>query len=1664
MFLRFFGIILIFLSINSYSQLVVDSLPLPEELVNDYLIGDGISVFNITYTGDSHAIGAFNGATNIGLSSGILLTSGFIKNAVGPNNVSNAGQYGNTGEDDADLDIIATVGTQDACILEFDFISTSDTVEFTYVFASEEYHEFVDGGVNDVFGFFISGPGINGPYSNNSENIAVVPGTNTPVSINTINNGTTNTGPCDNCGYFVNNTENSIQYDAFTTVLTAQAVVTPCQTYHIKLAIADGLDDVYDSGVFLGFNSFSSNSISATQYKRDNTNTFSEDSICIEGCTQGGLAFTTSEPSDGITQINYSIIGNSDNGIDFVDENGNPLSGTIEIPNGEDSAMLIIDPIFDNISEANETVSIVYQIGCESDTATFYIQNVDTLIANINGITMVCDGSSTTLNAAVSGGTGFYSYLWSTGETTNSISVSPNVNTSYFVDVTDECGNISSDTIIVTVGSLVADAGIDTTICSGDTIQLNATGGGLMASYSWQPSLWIDNSLSQSPSVWPNTSVNYIVTVSEGVCSDTDTVTITVIQTPNISVINDTTICEGDTAQLQVNGNPAYNYAWIPANTLTNNTIQNPQAYPTNNTNYTITAENNGCTANENITVFVNEIPNIQLNVSDTAICAGDSVQLEASGCNFYVWQPIASLTNPNISNPIAFPSGSQTYVVRGIKNGCTNFDTVLVQIEQPELLSISNDTVICKGDTISLFASGGNSAEYEWFTNLGGVIDTAGTIDVYPTQSETYYVSLLQNSCTVIDSIEVEIQNLPDAVAGNDTAICLGENITISASLINPANTYIWHELLGGTIDTNQQITVAPTDTISYTLQVNSALCKNYDTITVSVKPIPNVIAGDDTTICENDTIALFGSGDGVLQWSSSLYLENINNPQTNAFPISDTEFVLTAQLNGCTNTDTVEVFVNPIPVLNNLYDTAICIGDSVWIDAGYNMQYTYLWQPTNNVLYTDSSRILAFPNDTVTYTLTASVGNCVTIDSLTINPTPYPDVSFDFLNNCADSLVLFNNTSSISSGTINAYNWYINNTPVSTNQNLNYNFDTAGNYIVSLSVVSVNGCEALHIDTISIFDNPVADFDFINSCEQSQVSFYDSSTIANGNIVSWQWQIEDSIISGTQQVDYYFDTANTYTVQLLVESNNSCTNRVIKQVDIFSKPNASFAAYTDACMYDSITFSNTTSLPQGTLIDTYKWLFDTLGQSNAENPVFAFDTSGIFTISLIANSTQNCFDTATAQITVHPTPVGSFTFSDICLYDTAFFTNTSTIASGSINSNNWSFGDNTDSFAENPSHLYINDGTYIVQLVTTSNAGCTDTLEQEIEIFPVPNTDFLIDDLCEYDTIILDNNSSIGGNDSIVQWNWNIAGDILTEKNPQYSFGYAGDIAVSLKTISSNGCVDSLLDTLTVNAKPEAFLFANEYAGCEPFNVLFTDSSNVENDSIVTYVWQFGDGASSSGTNQISYTYQNEGMYSVTLTVVSSAGCQKTVTYDSIIEVYPKPNGSFIATPTTTTIFDPLISFKDLTQNSCSWFWDFDNSVTSTQQNPKYSFLEVGTYNVQLVVTECEHGCSDTVIHQIEISSDHSIFIPSAFTPDGDGKNDVFFPKGRGIEGYKMYIYDRWGKQIYVTDSLEGGWEGVNIATQSLYPPGVYVYLIEIYDALGELHRYLGRVTLIR
>lgn len=505
------------LQINLVAQLTINNSLTPQQLVQNVLMGSGVTATNITFTGDKDAIAEFGGTTNIGLSNGVVMTTGttFGPNGPqGPNNLDDA-SVDNSQPGDALLSSINSNTTLNAAVLEFDFVPTGDTIKFQYVLGSEEYPEFACGQFNDIFGFFISGPNPNGGNYLN-ENIALIPGTTLPVSIKNINKGGCSAYP----QYYIDNTGGkTIQYDGFTTPLTAIAPVTCGATYHIKLAIADVSDWKYDTGVFLEAGSFSSKSISVKPSVVFGLN----DSTIFEGCGKYTLNLTrNSNTVSTVDSITYSLSGTAIKNTDYTLSSSSITSNKIFFPIGKSSVMLDISALQDFAVEGTEYFTITLDLfQCNmlvQKTISIYIADVSPLSVDAGKDTILnCPNTTINLKATASGGvagSGNYKYSWNDGQVGNTIVVSPKINTTFIVSVKDTCGIfVAKDSVKVSVNynplSLTVTG--NTEICPGSstTITANVKFGLPGYKYKWQPS----NDSISAITASPNSTTTYTVTV-----------------------------------------------------------------------------------------------------------------------------------------------------------------------------------------------------------------------------------------------------------------------------------------------------------------------------------------------------------------------------------------------------------------------------------------------------------------------------------------------------------------------------------------------------------------------------------------------------------------------------------------------------------------------------------------------------------------------------------------------------------------------------------------------------------------------------------------------------------------------------------------------------------------------------------------------------------------------------------------------------------------------------------------------------------------------------------------------------------------------------------------------------------------------------------------------
>ena len=566
--LRF--LILAAITLNSLmisAQIVITPNATANVLVSR-LVGAGIIYTNPTLTCPSNASGKFNNglASSVLIDSGVVLTTGRAQTsgtAIGVNGVGAnlASVNNNTNGGDANLATAAgttSANIHDLCKLEFDFIPTGDTIQFNYRFGSEEYPVYNCSQYNDIFAFFLSGPGYATPT-----NVALVPGTSIPVTINSINNGTVSAaggGVLANCtslgtgspftSLYVNNSgSTTITYNGLTSLLIAKAAVTPCSTYHMKFAIADVTDHVYDSGVFLQAGSFVSDIAAVSSVTSSNTLP-SGNSFAIEGCSPAVITITRPQAKPYPQTVTYSMSGTATNGLDFT-----ALSGSAIIPANATSTTITVTALQDGIVEGLETliISINGSVcgGTVTETLTINILPYPVIVKSLNDT--ICNGQSIALSATAVPSNPNLTFTWSpvsslSSASGNNVIASPTTTTTYTITSSyPGCPSVDSTIKISVDPTPVLSLTHTNSTCNGlANGSITATGSASMPmTFSLNPSGISGTTLPYTfTNLPPNT---YTVTISSSIgCTKTMTASITSptsLAWTNVQVVNP--LCNG---------------------------------------------------------------------------------------------------------------------------------------------------------------------------------------------------------------------------------------------------------------------------------------------------------------------------------------------------------------------------------------------------------------------------------------------------------------------------------------------------------------------------------------------------------------------------------------------------------------------------------------------------------------------------------------------------------------------------------------------------------------------------------------------------------------------------------------------------------------------------------------------------------------------------------------------------------------------------------------------------------------------------------------------------------------------------------------------------------------------------------------------------------------
>ncbi len=1013
-----FLFLFIALSAPLSAQLTVTSAVTSTQLINA-LLGGGLNVSNVTLNCPGNAYGTFSNGntTNMGLTNGILLTTGSATNAIGPNNIGSQGTCNGTSTVDAQLTAIEPLANEDVCVLEFDLVPQCNTLTIRFVFGSEEYPEFVNSSYNDAFGFFITGPGpaCQAGFYNNT-NVATLPNNTTPVSIDNVNATTNN-------AYYVNNAGGpTIQYDAFTTVLTRNVALCPCQTYHFKLAIADAGDCNYDSGVFVDFIQCGT-ALTATSAFTPPT-----------GCsTCDGTA--TANASAGSPPYSYS----------WAPSGGNAATATGLCPGTYTCTITDSNPC-----SVPETVVV-----------TIPSNGGITSTLSAQGNVSCSGGSDGSATVSGSGGTGTYTYSWApsggTGATATGLAAG-----TYTVTLTDGAGCTTTQTVTITQPAALSatTSGTDPACFGGNGSATASPSGGTPGyTYAWSPSG------GTAATATGLAAGNYTVNITDANgCATTQTVSLTEPPVISVSASSLPATCggtNGSATATSSGGTGAYTYSWAPSGGTA------ATATGLSAGTYTVTVTDaNGCSMTQSVNVTQTNALTSTTSVTNVMCFGGTSGSATATPTAgnppyTYVW-------SSGGTNATETGLGAGTYTVTITDaGGCTG--TEVVTISEPTQLAsaLSSTDVSCNGGTdgtATVTANGGTPGyTYAWAPSGGSAATEtglgAGTFTCTVTDA---------NGCTTTQQVTISQPSALTATSSGTNVSCAGGNdgdATVSASGGTPGYTYAWAPS-GGTGATATGLGAG-----SYTCTITDANgCATTQSFTVTQPAALTATSAQTNVLCNGGTTGTAGvTAAGGTPGYTYAWLPSGGTGATASGLGAGTFTCTVTDANGCSMTQTFAI-TQPQPLTATATGDSACPGGSAAISAGAGGgvgPYSYAW---SNGGTTSSQNVTVTQTTTFTVTITDANG-CVTTGSATAAVLASPNAAFT-TNAVNGTLALGSGGTQLcftdaSTGAI-AWAWDLNGTGTSGQQSPCVTVTSAdtGLYCAGLVVTNASGC----VDTAEV------------------------------------------------------------------------------------------------------------------------------------------------------------------------------------------------------------------------------------------------------------------------------------------------------------------------------------------------------------------------------------------------------------------------------------------------------------------------------------------------------------------------------------------------------------------------------------------------------------------
>lgn len=1015
--------------------------------------------------------------------------------------------------------------------------------------------------------------------------------------------------------------------------------------------------------------------------------------------------------------------------------------------------------------------------------------------------------------------------------------------------------------------------------------------------------------------------------------------------------------------------------------------------------------------------------------------------------------------------------------------DGCSDTAAIPVEIHalpDPMFGAVS----VCDGEPVDMLdvsQDPNGIVSTDWDLGDGNTANTSFVSHTYAAAG-TYDVTLVVTSgMGCVDQITQPLTVFPNPVADfTFTQVCAGQlsqlNDASTVAVPSVIDTWTWDIAANGVVDyqaQNAQHTFGLGGTYDVELTVTTDFgCEDAVTIPVISDPIP-VADASATEAClgqSNQFTDLSTIASGTIdQWGWDFGDGNTSTDQNpehtyDAFGVYDVTLTVTSDL-GCSNTTALQAIVHELPVpafvpIEDCYSTNYPFTDASTIGAGSLVSWD--WEFGDGGTATGQNPTHTYPTFGtygVQLTVTSAFG-CV--DSITQSITLHdnPQAGFEVPPVCQEEPVQLQDTSIIGEGAIVAWDWAFAGGGTSTDQNPIHAFLAGGAVNVTLTVTSDFGCTGTTTRPVTVYPKPLAAFSAPDVCLNVETEITDLSTVQSGTIDIYEWELSDNTSETVPVFTHLFSPAGIYDITLMVETDEGCRDTLVRQTEVYELPVAAFT-FQNVCLETEAVFTDQSTTESG-ILNQWQWDFGDEGTAIGQGPQsHLYSVADDYEVTLIVGTDVGCSDTLMQTITTHPMPVADFTADSVCFGQPTQFTDLSSVTTGSITSTVYVFGGGMGSEQPNPSHVFPNTGYTDVTFTVSTEFGCFDNITLPIRVYVLPEPQFSAFDTCAGKEIQFTNQSAISeGAISTNQWSMG-DGNTYGTTSPAHTYADHDFYTVRLITTSNYGCVDSVSQVVEVYPLPVPMFSPTPMEGCVPLPVSLYNTSTIPTGyTMAGYGWRFGNGNTAEVPNPAT-TYVTEGTYDITLVATSAKGCVDSLTLADAVTAWPKPLADFRTDTLHYHMRFPKPRITDRSQGATEWHWDFGDGTEYDVQVPEHVYEEHGTYDIIQTVFN-DFGCSDTFGIRVFVEPNLTFFIPNSFTPNADGTNDGFFGTGEGIEEYEMWIFNRWGQQIFYSKHPDRHWEGV--MNGSPVPSGVYHYKFIVQFINNRTRVYSGEVTLIR